>query len=142
MKPLYHKYLGCLANYTEYLNSIEQAVNAFGDFTHMETYNISWHIQNLRTTIEWYVLPKINIPGEQLSNDDLPPPGQLRHDIVNKKYKVMKVAEMKLQFPLVDWSVLLSRLVGKPVGDEQTVQVYFAEYFKSLFKHLKSLPVW
>ncbi|PNF39213.1 hypothetical protein B7P43_G01308 [Cryptotermes secundus] len=51
----------------------------------------------------------------------------------------MSVEDLQTKYPLVDWKTLLSALVGHTVRPDTTIQLYFENYFDSLFIKLSEV---
>nr|CAD7571523.1 unnamed protein product [Timema californicum] len=67
---------------------------------------------------------------------DFPPEGEVRHSLLSKEYELMTVDELQTAFSLVDWKILFSKLLDRPISPDLQVQVYFKSYFSSLFSEL------
>nr|CAD7428508.1 unnamed protein product [Timema monikensis] len=61
---------------------------------------------------------------------------EVRHSLLSKEYELMTVDELQTTFSLVDWKILFSKLLDRPISPDLQVQVYFKSYFSSLFSEL------
>ncbi|XP_067002748.2 endothelin-converting enzyme 1 [Anabrus simplex] len=66
-----------------------------------------------------------------------PSESERRHSVITKNYTLVTVSDLNKNYPVINWTVLLEKLLGKSVPDNTSVQLYSAEYFNQLFDNFQ-----
>ncbi|XP_069690514.1 uncharacterized protein [Periplaneta americana] len=123
-----NKYVNCTRDYGKYMNTTEKALKEFDIFREMDPFNMEQNFTNLRIFIEFDILYHLQ---------ELPAAGDMRQTLLSKDHKAYTVKDLEMKYRLVDWTTLFQTLVHRTVTPDTTVQVYFENYFDSLFERLE-----
>ncbi|KAL3282086.1 hypothetical protein HHI36_005285 [Cryptolaemus montrouzieri] len=123
LTSLYRNFRGCQKNYSDYLDSIETAVKEFGFYSNLTQKGMF----DIRVFIEFEILSLF---------DELDPPTNLQEMKVRHRYEVIKLEQLKKEFPLIQWENLFTMISNLNVNNDTLIQMYNRKYFEDVFRGL------
>nr|CAD7445559.1 unnamed protein product [Timema bartmani] len=123
MSAIYDKYSECTENsHGNYLDTLEKALRIFKIFENEND------LLSTKLKVELFIKDTLK--------KDFPAESEVRHSLLSKEYELMTVDELQTAFSMVDWKILFSKLLDRPISPDLQIQVYFKSYFSSLFSEL------